>query len=61
MIPPDGKTLHLPPLNDGRKLISASLLLGGNEVKFRQSDEALELTLPADMKWDPVDTVIELK
>ena len=61
MIPPDGKALHLPPLNDSRKLISASLLLGGNEVKFKQSDEALELTLPADMKWDPVDTVVVLK
>jgi hypothetical protein len=61
MIPPDGQTLHLPPLNDSRKIISASLLLGGKEVKFKQSEEAVELSLPEDVKWDPVDTVIVLK
>ena len=61
MIPPDGQTLHLPPLNDSRKIISASLLLGGKEVKFKQSEEAVDLSLPEDVKWDPVDTVIVLK
>jgi hypothetical protein len=48
-------------LNDSRKIISASLLLGGKEVKFKQSEEALDLSLPEDVKWDPVDTVIMLK
>lgn len=61
MIPPAGQTLHLPPLNDGRKIISASLLLGGGEVIYKQSEEAIDLSLPADVKWDPVDTVIVLK
>jgi hypothetical protein len=61
MIPPAGQTLHLPPLNDSRKLLAASLLLGGKEVKFKQSEEAIELSLPEDVKWDPADTVIALK
>jgi hypothetical protein len=61
MIPPAAQTLHLPPLNDSRKLISASILLGGKEVKFKQSEEDLELSLPAGVKWDPVDTVIAMK
>jgi hypothetical protein len=61
MIPPDGQTLHLPPLNDGRKIISASLLLGGKEVRFKQLEEDVELSLPEDVKWDPADTVIALK
>ncbi|MEI7901461.1 MAG: discoidin domain-containing protein, partial [bacterium] len=61
MIPPAGQTLHLPPLNDSRKLLAASLLLGGNIVKFKQSEESLELSLPAEVKWDLVDTVIVLK
>ncbi len=61
MIPPDGQTLHLPPLNDGRKILAASLLLGGGQVKFKQSEEDLELSLPEDVKWDAVDTVIALK
>ena len=61
MIPPAGQTLHLPPLNDSRKIISASLLLGGKEMKFKQSEEDFELSLPDNVKWDPVDTVIALK
>jgi hypothetical protein len=61
LIPPAGKLVSLPALNDGRKIISAALLLGGNEVKFKQSEEAVELSLPEDVKWDPVDTVIVLK
>jgi len=61
MIPPDGQTLHLPPLKDGRKLLDATILLGGKEVKFKQSEEDVELSLPEDVKWDPVDTVIVLK
>jgi hypothetical protein len=61
MIPPAGQTIHLPPLNDGRKIITASLLLGGKEVKFKQAEDALELSLPAEVKCDPVDTVIALK
>jgi hypothetical protein len=61
MIPPDGQTILLPPLNDGRKIIAASFLLGGKEVKFKQSEDALELSLLADAKWDPVDTVVVLK
>jgi hypothetical protein len=61
MIPPAGQTIHLPPLNDGRKIITASLLLGGGGVKFKQLEDAVELSLPADVKWDPVDTVIVLK
>jgi len=60
-IPPDGKTLRVPSLRDGRKVLVASLLLGGREVETRQSDEELELSLPADANWDPVDTVIALK
>ena len=61
MIPPAGETIHLPPLNDGRKIISVSLLLGGKKVQFKQSEEAVELSLPEDAKWDTVDTVIVLK
>jgi len=60
LIPPAGKSISLPALADGRKIISASLLLGGNDVKSKQSEEALELSLPGDVKWDPVDTVIVL-
>ena len=60
LIPPTGKSISLPALADGRKIISASLLLGGKEVLFKQSEKAVELSLPEDVKWDPVDTVIVL-
>jgi hypothetical protein len=35
--------------------------VGGNAVKLSQSAESLELSLTADMNWDPTDTVIVLK
>jgi hypothetical protein len=60
LIPPAGKSISLPELAEGRKIISASLLLGGNEVKFTQSEKAVELSRPEDVKWDLVDTVIVL-
>ncbi|MEI7902148.1 MAG: discoidin domain-containing protein [bacterium] len=61
LIPPAGQSISLPGLADARKLLAASLLLGGNEVKFKQTEETVELSLSEDAKWDPVDTVIVLK
>jgi len=61
LTPPDGKSINLPALADARKIISASLLLGGNEVKFKQTEKAVVLSLPEEVKWDSVDTVIVLK
>ena len=61
LLPPAEKSLSLPALADGRKIIAASLLLGGKEVKFKQLAATVELSLPEEVQWDPVDTVIVLK
>jgi len=61
LIPPAGKTVRLPAPKNGQRFSAASLLLGGKEVKISQSAAGVELSLPADAGWDPVDTVIALK
>jgi hypothetical protein len=62
LIPPkDGKTVRLPAPKIGQRFSAAALLLGGKPVKLSQSADALELSLPADVNWDPADTVIALK
>ena len=62
LIPPAGRALRLPPLKDGRKITAASLLLGGKRMDFHhETDVQAGLSLPADVAWDPVDTVIVLK
>ncbi len=52
LIPPTGKSVSLPALADGRKIISASLLLGGSEVNFKHSEKVVELSLSKDVKSD---------
>ena len=61
LIPPTGRTVRLPAPENGRRFSAATLLLGGREVKISQSAEGIELSLPADVSWDPADTVIALK
>jgi hypothetical protein len=61
LIPPSGKTVRLPPPKNGQRFSAAALLLGGKGVRLGQSADGVELSLPADAKWDPVDTVIALK
>jgi len=61
LIPPTGTTVRLSAPRDGRKVNAASLLLGGGEVAIKQSEDGLELSLPAGVAWDRVDTVIVLK
>ena len=61
LIPPTaGKSIRLPAPKNGRRFSSAVLLLGGGNVTVRQSSGSLELEIPADVNWDPVDTVIVL-
>jgi hypothetical protein len=61
LIPPAGKTVRLPAPKNGQRFSAASFLLGGKEVRISQSAAGVELSLPADAIWDPVDTVIALK
>jgi len=61
LIPPAGKSVRLPAPKSGQRFSAASLLLGGKAVKLDQSAEALELSLPSEVSWDAVDTVIALK
>ena len=61
LIPPSGKTVRLPAPKNGQRFSAASLLLGGKRVRIMQSADAVELSLPADVNWDPADTVIVLK
>jgi len=61
LIPPTGKTVRVPAPKNGQRFSAASLLLGGTKVKISRSAEGVELSLPADVSWDPVDTVIALK
>ena len=61
LIPPTGKSIHLPAPKDGHKLGAASLLIGGGQVQLKQSEAGVDLSLPVGANWDPVDTVIVLK
>ncbi len=52
--------LMLPPPADGKRFESASLLRDGRALKLQQNRQGLTLTLPDEVRWDPVDTVIKL-
>ncbi len=62
LIPPTaGKAIRLPAPKNGRRFSSAVLLPAGGNVTVRQSSGSLDLEIPADVNWNPVDTVIVLK
>jgi alpha-L-fucosidase len=60
---PASRTLDLPPPHDGKRFKAARLLKNGREVKLAQNAQtgALSLTLPPEVNWEPLDTVIRLQ
>ena len=59
-LPPQGKTLTLPPPADGRQFKLAQLFLNKNKVNLKQDANGVTLTLQPSDKWDNLDTIIEI-
>ena len=60
--PPQGPTLTLPPPADGRKFASAHLLQPAEPaLTLTRGPDGLRLELPAQQRWDMLDTVIVLR
>lgn len=62
MKPPQGRTLKLGPPEDGSELAgSAKLLASGSKLSLKSTPEGYEITLPAGVQWDPLNTVIAVE
>jgi hypothetical protein len=60
--PPEESALKLPPPADGRRFGSAHLLHAPHRMlTLEQGPEGVRLTLGAQQRWDPLDTVIALR
>jgi hypothetical protein len=57
---PDGKTLKIGKAADGTIFTGASLLVSGKPLGFKADASGFLITLPADVVWDKLDTVIRL-
>jgi len=57
--PPSGKTLRLPPPQDGAKFNKATILATGEAVALHQDKNSVVLTISGE--WDSIDTVIKLE
>jgi hypothetical protein len=61
MVPLSGEAFTIDKPADGKNFVSADLFNGKTPVQLDKKDNHIILTLPDGVKWDPVDTVIELK
>ena len=60
--PPAEKKLLIADTEDGRKLGGNALILGKNTpVQFKKLESGYEITLPDDIDWNPIDTVIKVQ
>ncbi len=60
LLPPAGKTLKLPPPEDGKRFKSAELL-NGEQLRMIQNDEGIIISVKSADTWDDTDTIIRLK
>jgi len=60
LVPPAGRAVHLPPLADGKRFKSASLLVTRSAVMLSQNEAEVDWVLPEGAAWDRLDTVIRL-
>jgi hypothetical protein len=58
---PDGKTLKIGKAADGTIFTGASLLVSGKPLGFKADEAGYQITLPDDIAWDKLDTVIRLQ
>lgn len=59
---PAGHTLTLGPTADGCHLGGpATILPGGAAVDLKQEGAIYQITLPPDVRWSPLDTVIKVR
>ena len=61
LTPPKGKTLRLGMPTNSAAFISASDLITGKAVGLQSDAAGYLVTLPEDLSWDPLDTVIRLQ
>ena len=60
LTPPTGNTLYLPAPKDGKVFKSAQLLVGGTALSLEQTASGVTITLPKNVDWNELDTVIVL-